>query len=54
MPASADATADTTADSTVGTERSWQHGDALVPHKPEYSDVSFLSDAEMAERRQRR
>ena len=36
---------DTTADTT---ERE------LRPHRPEYSDVGFLSEAEMAERRLRR
>jgi hypothetical protein len=40
------AAGDTTVDTTAERER--------IPHRPEYSDVGFLSEAEMAERRQRR
>lgn len=48
--AAAETSADTAGETTVDTTAERE----LIPHRPEYSDVGFLSEAEMAERRQRR
>ena len=50
MEAAAETTAENAGETTVDTTAERE----LIPHHPEYSDVGFLSEAEMAERRQRR
>ena len=50
MEAAEEAAKETAANTTANTTAERE----LVPHRPEYSDVGFLSEAEMSERRQRR
>lgn len=50
--AEASAAADTTTETVAAADTTAER--ELRPHRPEYSDVGFLSEAEMKERRQRR